>query len=285
MKWARRIVPPALLLWLFVPASTALEVKKLANPQAFIVDSDTGLYYISSVAGRHMKKDNNGFITRLGPDGSVENLKFIAGGQRNTTLHAPKGMLIVGKLIYVADIDHVRVFDKESGVPLYDLDLAPLHAKYLSQLTVGPGGKIYVTETIGNAIFTIDPENGHETAAFVSGKEFDSVSGIVYSLKHNRFYITLAGGWIGELLPDGALKRLRQLPKKNLVGIDLDDEDNLYVSSFTGGRIYVVPSLGKDKPKEFVSRLQSPASISLDRKNRQILVPLFLSNRGVAIPF
>src|SRR5256886_7063139 len=51
---------------------------------------------LSFAVGLPVMKDNNGFISRVRPDGAVENLKFIEGGHGGGTLNAPKGPAIRG---------------------------------------------------------------------------------------------------------------------------------------------------------------------------------------------
>ena len=71
-------------------------VDKLENPEAARWDPDLQLWFIANVNGAPGAKDNNGYITRLKPDGAMDSLKFVAGGRNRVTLHAPKGMAIRG---------------------------------------------------------------------------------------------------------------------------------------------------------------------------------------------
>src|SRR2546430_7772489 len=75
-------------------ATFALQVTGLKDPAAFIVDPATGNYFISSENGQPTERDNNGFITKLGPDGKIINLKFIEGGAGGVTLTAHTGLAV-----------------------------------------------------------------------------------------------------------------------------------------------------------------------------------------------
>src|SRR2546427_13055522 len=75
----------------------ALQVTGLRNPASFIVDPTTGNYFISNENGQPTERDNNGFITKLDPDGKISQLKFIEGGADGDTLHAPRGLAIIGR--------------------------------------------------------------------------------------------------------------------------------------------------------------------------------------------
>ena len=89
---------PLALLFSLLSLSNAypFEVTGLSTPESFIVDPETGNYFISNINGGPADKDNNGFITKLDPDGKVIALKFI-DASKGTPLHAPKGLAIVGK--------------------------------------------------------------------------------------------------------------------------------------------------------------------------------------------
>src|SRR5256886_16081487 len=57
---------------------------------------------LSFAVGLPVMKDNNGFISRVRPDGAVENLKVIEGGHGGETLKAPKGLAIRGETFWGA---------------------------------------------------------------------------------------------------------------------------------------------------------------------------------------
>src|SRR2546430_16343571 len=107
----------AAVLLLVLPAGVvfALQVTGLKNPAGFIVDPATGNYFISSENGQPTERDNNGFITKLGPDGRTISLKFIEGGAGGVTLHAPQGLAVIGRTLYVSDIDQGRRFHAATG--------------------------------------------------------------------------------------------------------------------------------------------------------------------------
>src|SRR5207245_9181599 len=88
----------------------ALQVTGLKDPAAFIVDPTTGNYFISSENGQPTERDNNGFITKLGPDGRPISLKFIEGGAGGITLHAPQGLAGIGRTLHLPGLGSVRRF-------------------------------------------------------------------------------------------------------------------------------------------------------------------------------
>ena len=279
-----------LALFLMVTDAPAFDVAGLATPESFIVDPETGEYYISNINGPPTEKDNNGFISKLDPSGKVVALKFVEGGRGGATLHAPKGLDVIGDVLYASDIDAVRGFDKKTGKPLHTIDLSGMSALFLNDLTHDEQGILYVSDTtifvnprMAGAIFKIDTRNRHKASVFVRSPELFGPNGLVV---HSRTQRLLADTWdagrIVEIEPDGRIHTVVEHgPWKNLDGLDYDLAGNLYVSSFTGGKIYKVAT---DLTVSVLrSGLNAPADINVDRKGNRILVPSFNGNSATTI--
>ncbi len=88
---------------------------------------------------------NNGFLSRVAPDGTVVALKWIAGGANGATLVKPLGIFLKGDLIYVADVTAVRTFDRRTGAPRTTFEIPG--AIRLNDLVVAGDGTIYVTDS------------------------------------------------------------------------------------------------------------------------------------------
>ena len=213
-------------------------------------------------------------------------LKFIQGGKKGFTLHAPKGLLIDAGYLYISDIDHVVVADKESGAFVASVNLLPLGAKYLADIARGPQGRLYVCDTIGSKIFSIDPAKDNEVSVFAAGKELDSPSAIAYSPALDKFLVTLANGYIGGIDMAGKVNaKFIKVDLRNLVGMDIDAEGRIFAVSFTRGKVVQMDDLGKGQKRVFKEKLKTPGALFIDRKNRRILIPLTLSNRLVSLDY
>src|SRR5258706_1364793 len=127
-------------------ATKALTVAGFSTPESVMHDSTQDIYFVSNINGSPTAKDNNGFISRLRPDGAIENLKFIEGGRAGVTLNAPKGLAVVRDTLWVADIDAVRAFNARTGAPLDSFKLDSAGAVFLNDLTIASGA-IYITDT------------------------------------------------------------------------------------------------------------------------------------------
>src|SRR5262249_57870813 len=75
------------------PADRRIIVKDvgLATPESILYDAAADLYLVSNINGGPAEVDDNGFISRVTPDGKVAALKWIDGAKPDVKLHAPKG--------------------------------------------------------------------------------------------------------------------------------------------------------------------------------------------------
>ena len=93
-------------------------VDSLQTPESVLWDATTDMYFVSNINGNPSVKDNNGFISRVKPDGVIDSLHFIQGGRGGVTLNAPKGLAVRGDTLWVTDIDAVRAFSARTGAPI-----------------------------------------------------------------------------------------------------------------------------------------------------------------------
>lgn len=130
-----------------LPAGINIEKVGFKTPESVMYDANADVYLVSNINVDDIptKKDNNGFISRLNPDGTVQNLKWIAGGANGVTLHAPKGMAIVDGTLYVTDLDTVRKFDLTSGAALGEIPIEG--TTFLNDLAADADGAVYVSDT------------------------------------------------------------------------------------------------------------------------------------------
>ncbi|HLG21674.1 MAG TPA: hypothetical protein VI382_02575 [Candidatus Manganitrophaceae bacterium] len=280
MAYVRRLGFVAFLLLLPFSTLFGFEVTGLSTPESFIVDPESGNYFISNINGAPTDKDNNGFITKLDPNGKIIALKFI-DSSKGGPLHAPKGLAIVGKALYVTDIDHIKLYDKTTGAQIGGLD--PDGASFLNDLTADGKGNLYVSDMMSNFIGKIDTKQNHKFSIVVRGPQLGQPNGLNIHPKTNRLVMV---GWesgkVVEISPEGELKPLIDQTFKNLDGVDFDSAGNLYFSSFTGGKIYKATLDGK--VTVFQENLKTPADINIDKKKNLLLVPSFEGNWAKTIP-
>jgi hypothetical protein len=269
-------------------AAAPAEAKRVAtasglnNPEAVRYDPDLNLWFVANVNGNPTAKDGNGYISRLKSDGSVDSLKFIAGGKRGVTLNAPKGMAIVGDTLWVADVDALRAFNKRTGAPVATVSLAK-RAKFLNDIAVGPDG-IYVTDSglEGEKLDHTGPDQifrvaNRKATLALELKNLAAPNGITWDSAGSRFVIAPFGApdivtWApGDSAPTPLAKGSGQFD-----GIEPLGNGRFLLTSWTDSSLNL---LANGQITRLAGDLPSPADIGVDRKQGRVAVPLLLNNR------
>lgn len=253
-----------------------------STPESVIHDSVADFYFVSNIAGNPSAKDNNGFISRVRPDGGVDSLRFVSGGRNGVTLHAPKGMAITGDTLWVTDIDVVRGFDRSTGRPVATVTLGP-QARFLNDLAVGPDGALFATETgirisaagamepTGlDAVFRIQGRRG---ARAIRDSALSAPNGITWSA--GRMLIASArDSALHAWTEGGTLERIGNTAG-GADGLDVLADGRIIGSSWADSTVSVVG----DSVYRLISGLVSPADFGLDRRRGYLVVPLFQADR------
>ncbi|MGQ0809673.1 MAG: hypothetical protein ACT4OO_00405 [Nitrospiraceae bacterium] len=255
----------------------------LQSPYSFLADPSSKGYFISNMNGEPDARDNNGFITKLDEEGKVTTLKFIAGGEGSVELHAPKGMALADQVLYVADLDMLRGFNKNTGKPVVSVPMpnAPNtpRGQVIALADVASNGKglLYISDTTGNTIYKVDIARQHAVTVFFHDERLAGPSGVaVHPKSGHLIVVSWEKGKIFDITPEGALTELVSngffsSRFQNLSGVDFDRWGNMYVSDQTKGKIW---RMTHDARFQVIAEyLPAPADISVDRANNLILVP------------
>jgi putative heme-binding domain-containing protein len=269
-------------LTLTPPAASGFEVTGLSHPVCFIVDPGTGDYFIANVNGAPAARDNNGFITKLDPHGRVVALKFIAPSP-TAPLHAPKGLAVVGKTLYVLDLDRVRGYDTGRGSLVLDLDMVPYKATFLNDLTRDAQGNLYLSDSQSNFVARIEPAQAHRVTILARGPQLAGANGLCVQPKTGRLIVvTWSTGRVLEVTEQGEVKPWVDRKFEKLDGADFDAEGNLYFSAYAEGKVYRIGADGKISVLR--AGLVTPADINIERKQGLLLIPSFDADSARAIP-
>jgi sugar lactone lactonase YvrE len=266
----------------------ATSVSGFETPESVVWDSAGSVWFVSNINGDPGGKDNNGFISRLRADGSVDSLRFIAGGRGGAPVHAPKGMAIRGNELWVSDIDAVHVFDRTTGRHMAHVDLRANKAAFLNDVAVGPDGTIYVTdsgvrftasgmEDAGvDQIFRIDGG----TRAVSVAMQSDSLghpNGITWDASGNRFIVVAFGSLsMFTWKPGDAAAATFASGPGQYDGVEIARDGRVLVSSWADSSIWAVSN---GTPTRIITGVPSPADIGLDRQGNRLAIPLFAGNR------
>lgn len=255
------------------------------TPESVLHDPVADVYLVSNINGNPLVKDDNGFISRLRPDGSVEALKWIDGASPDVTLHAPKGMAIIGDTLFVADIDVVRLFRRHDGSPLGAWMVEG--ATFLNDLAASPDGTLYVTDSgfqAGDGGFAPSGtdavyrfESGGRPLPLVRGAALGGPNGIAVD-GHRIMIVTFGSGQVRLVVAEsGQISGLPAPPAGQLDGVVKIADGVFLISSWQGKAVYRLGAGGQYTVA--VADVEAPADIGIDAKRRRVLIPLFTTNR------
>lgn len=270
------------------PAATrVVAVVGFLSPECVLHDTAQDTYFVSNVSGSATAKNNKGFVSRMRPDGAVENLRFIEGGRNGATLHAPKGMALRGDTLWVVDIDAVRGFDAKTGAPAGLVDLSTQGVVFLQGIAIAQNGALYITDTginfddLGNVqhkgpdrIFRIGPDLAVSVA--LRSDSLGWPSGIAVDPVGKRFLVGAFGGrsllaWKpGERTPSVVARGPGAFDGVATAG------GKLLVSSWNDS---TVSSYQTGQAVKLVTGVPTPGQIGYDAKRNRVLVPSLSTNR------
>jgi len=279
----RRAAPPP-------AAQVTIRAVGLQTPESVLYDHVGDVYLVSNINGSPLEKDDNGFLSRISPDGTVLALKWIDGATADVTLNAPKGMGIKGDTLLVADIDAVRLFHRVTGAPLGAREIAG--ASFLNDVAVGPDGSVYVTDSGlqaspqgfapsgSDAVYRFDatgravPVARDTSLGRPNGVLADEIGLVV---------VTFGSGEVYQLNPaSGARTPLPKPPAGSLDGVVRLADGSLLVSSWEAKAVYRLAAGGAWTVA--VDSVEAPADIGYDSKRQRVLIPLFTGNEVRAEP-
>jgi sugar lactone lactonase YvrE len=254
------------------------------TPESVLHDAAGDVYLVSNINGAPAAKDDNGFISRLTPEGQVQLLKWITGDSANVTLHAPKGMAIRGDTLYVADIDCVKMFQRVTGAPAGEVCMQG--ATFLNDVGVDANGTLYVTDTGVNADFSDNNSDAvwrftpdGQTNKLAEGNQLGGPNGIAFN-GEGAFVVTFGSGEIYQIGPGGVRRNvLPGVPERQLDGIEFTNDGGYVFSSWGDRAVHRVDAMGATSL--LIENVESPADIGYDAQRNRVLVPLFTPNRVI----
>lgn len=270
-----------------LPANTiTIADPGFATPESILHDNYADLYLVSNINGNPLEADGNGFISRVSPIGDVQ-LKWIDGATPGVTLNAPKGMATLGDYLYVADINTLRWFDRNTGEPRGALEVPG--ATFLNDVVAHPEGGVYFSDTgmragangfepAGtDAIYRLNPDMSLDTLA--RGEQLGHPNGL--ALSGDSLWVVTFGSNELYRLENGAKVDVTTLSKGSLDGLVIFGR-MVFISSWEGSSIFR-GTLG-GPIHEILTGVPSPADIGHDAFQHRLLIPLFSDNQLKLVP-
>ncbi len=240
----------------------------LRVPESVIYDKTGNVIYVSNINGNPGKKDGNGFISKLSPDGHILVRKWVTG------LDAPKGLSVVGDKLYVSDIQSLVEISipSQKVVARYRDTLA----RFLNDVAVDTAGNVYVSDMGASAIYRL--HNG-VFEKWLQNKRLTSPNGLY--VEGNNL---LAGLKDRIVSIDLSSRKIRDyiLHTGSIDGLESDGRGHYLISDWSGHVYLAGPDMKKILLLNTVPIHMQAADIDFVKSTGMLLVPTFNNNRVVA---
>ena len=273
------------------PATIVVRDAGLQMPKSVLWDANQDAYFVSNINGNSPTPNKNGFLSKIAPDGKVIALKFVDGSKKGSELNAPKGLAIIGDILYVADLNVVRKFDRKSGKAKGVIKVE--NSVFLNDLSASPDGKtLYVSDsavtfkagsfagTGDDAIYAINVKKG-SVDVLINDQALHWPSGLLAD-DDGVWVVTLGASQLFHVNRQGGAGPATKLPKGGLDGIVKLGDGSFLVSSWEASAIY--RGFPGQAFKEAISQIPSPADIGLDSKRNTLLIPIFQKSAVQFVP-
>jgi sugar lactone lactonase YvrE len=263
------------------------ETDGMKTPESVRYDPELDVFYVSNINGNPSQHDGNGFIAVVRADSVGAATKILVQGGRNgAKLDAPKGLALVGDTLWVADINHVRAFNRRTGAPIADIDLSAQKATFLNDITVDGAGAIYVTDT--GIMIDAKGAMSHpgvdqifkitgRTAVALRPDSLDAPNGIAWDSTSGRFILGPSNSKAIQTWKEGdkATTPLVNGPGQ-YDGVEVLADGRILVTSWADSTVHVIQN---GELLSLVPNVSAPADIGVDTKRNIVAIPRFNDNK------
>jgi hypothetical protein len=240
------------------------------NPESALWDAAGKCWYVSNLVGGSSARDGRAYITKLDADGKLVEKMWIQG------LDAPKGLGIVGRTLYAADIDKLAVIDLAKGQLVRRIPVQG--ATFLADVAVGPKGEVYLSDMERSVIYRI--RIGGEAEVFLADRRLECPNGLW--VEGGALYVAAWGAITGAgfatreagrlLKVDLATKRIEPLTGRlgNLDGLVRVGE-TFYATDYKAGKVYAIAKDGTSKV--WRGGFMAAADLGLDPARKLLAIP------------
>ena len=254
------------------------ETTGLVGPESVVFDAARHEFYVSNM-GTHGKDatPGDGFISRVGADGRLLELKWVVGFDN------PKGLALVGDRLYVGDDKDLVEVDVAAGkvAQRYAPDDGPGD---FNDVTADQAGNVYVSSGRLGTLFRL-----HAGVFAVWYKLDRAKTGWLNGLKAEKDRLLL-GGWsvrdadgkeqLGHIstvaYADQALGRLGNQPICHIDGLEPDGQGGYVVSDWLTGDVLHVSADGRPAP--IMKLVQGTADLTYLIDSHQLVIPSMNEN-------
>lgn len=238
----------------------------LKVPESVYLDVKRGVLYVSNIDGEPWGDDKKGSIGKLGLDGKIVSVDWVTG------LSAPKGMALVGNLLYVGDMTEVVAIDVDKGSVAKRIPVPG--AQRLNDVAADAKGTVYVSDSQGKKVYSIT--NGKASV------HLENLKGPNGLLHHRGTLYVLDGDGAYRVSADRSLKQVTGGIEGVLDGIEPVSENEFLISTWQGTLHFAKADGTHELLLDTRAEKINAADIGYDSRKRIVYVPTFFKNTVAA---
>lgn len=245
-------------------------IEGLSGPEAVRYDADQDVWFVSNFGPGSEDRDADGFLSRVDAgSGAMVALRFAVGTAEHP-LHMPRGMALKADTLWVADVDGIHGFDRQSGAHLAFVDFTSHAPGFLNDIAVTPDGTLYVTDTGRSALYRVD---GGRAVEVWQDPAAGAPNGITWDGERRTFVLAPwePGNPVHLWAPgEAAPVALGEPTPGRLDGVERTGVGLLFASQTDS----TVQILGADGRRTVLMRVAgAPADLGVDTRRNRLAVP------------
>ncbi len=236
----------------------------LYTPESVHYDAASKILYVSNIGDA--QKPGTGFISKVGPDGSIIQNRWVTG------LTAIKGLGLYKNLLYAAEPAAVAVIDVNTATLVKRIPIEG--AKLLNDITIDAQGVVYVSDTQTNKVHRI--ENGTATVYLENMNRANGLLAVgsdLYILTNDRLQKADAGKNLTTVV---------QGLESGADGIEMVKPGEFVVTCWSG----IIYDVKTDGSKQLLldtrSQKMNTADLGFNPAANVVYIPTFFKNKVVA---
>jgi hypothetical protein len=242
----------------------------LRTPESVYHDEGQNILFVSNINGQPLEKDGDGFISTMGPEGIMIDLKWVTG------LNAPKGIAVFMDTLYVTDIDELVVIDIPNSSIKRKIPVEG--ASFLNDVAVTDFGRVYFTDSNTGKIHMY--EDGVVSDWITEG--LDRPNGLY--IEDSRILLTSSGSSDLKIVDPKTAEFVDVTQGIGAGdGVEYTGYEGYYVTSDWSGEVFLIyPDFSKHSLLKTKDDEINSADIGMNTEEHIIYVPTFFDNRVVA---
>ncbi|MFB6318099.1 hypothetical protein [Saccharicrinis sp. FJH54] len=253
-------------------SSVQYSLEKIWETDSLLTTSESALYnpsedviYVSCINGDPRTKDGDGFIAKVSTDGKIIDRYWITG------LDAPKGLGLFNNTLYTADIENIVSIDIAADSVKQRLPV--FNAGMLNDITVAKNGRIYVSDTDSDMVYTMLNDNVN----IFLNKDISGPNGLLDQGDH-LLVLSMSKGELYSVDFDSMTetKLLDGLPGAD--GIIKVADQTYMASNWNGELTLITPDIKKHSLLNTMDQKINSADIGFITDKNIVLVPTFGHN-------